>query len=96
MKNVERRLQVLERLPQFQPPPSLLEQIQTLAARQLSNEQLEVMFNMTRELEGGSAHTISETESAIVAAADAVLEIEAQRMGFRSFAEAARRGGRRR
>jgi hypothetical protein len=96
MRNVERRLQVLERLPQFQPPPSLLEQIKSLALRQLSDEDLEMMIHMTRDLEGGVRTTISERESATVAAQGAALETEAQRMGFRSFAEAARNGGRRR
>ena len=88
MRNVERRLRVLERSPQFQPPPSRLEQIESLALRQLSDEDLEVMINMTRDLEAGVRTTISERESAAVAAQNAIREAEAQRMGFRSFAEA--------
>jgi hypothetical protein len=96
MRNVERRLQVLERLPQFQPPPSRLEQIDSLALRQLSDEDLEVMINMTRDLEAGVRTTISRRESTAVAAQNAARETEAQRMGFRSFAEAGRIEGRRR
>jgi hypothetical protein len=96
MRNVERRLQVLERLPQFQPPPSRLDQIEDLALRQLSDEDLDVMLKMTRDLEAGVRTTISERESAAVAAQNAARETEAQRMGFKSFAEAARIEGRRR
>jgi len=96
MRNVERRLQVLEQLPQFQPPPSRLEQIESLALRQLSDEDLEVMINMTGDLETGVRTTITERESAAVAAQNAARETEAQRMGFKSFADAARIEGRRR
>jgi hypothetical protein len=96
MRNVERRLRVLERLPQFQPPPSRLEQIEGLALRQISDEDLEVLMNMTRDLEAGVRTTISERESAAVAAQNAARESEAQRMGFKSFAEATRIEGRRR
>ncbi len=96
MRNVERRLQVLERLPQFQPPPSLLEQIEGLALRQLSDDDLAVMISMTRDLAAGVRTTITERESAAVAAQNAARETEAQRMGFKSFADAARIEGRRR
>jgi hypothetical protein len=74
MRNVERRLRALERSPQFQPPPSRLEQIEGLALRQLSDEDLEVMINMTRDLEAGVRSTISERESAAVAAQNAIRE----------------------
>jgi hypothetical protein len=93
MKNVLRRVQVLERLPQFQPPPSPLEQIENLALRQISDEDLEVMINMTRDLVAGARQTISERESAAVAALNATRETEARRMGFRSFAQAKRGWG---
>ena len=96
MRNVERRLRVLERLPQFQSPPSLVEQIRGLALRQISDEDLAMLKNMTRDLEAGVRTTITERESAAMAAHDAAVEVEARRMGFTSFAEAARIEGRRR
>jgi hypothetical protein len=93
MKNVRRRLHVLEQLPQFQPPPSSLEQIENRALRQISDEDLEVMMNMTRDLVAGVRQTISERESAMLAVHDAAREMEARRMGFRSFAQAKRSAG---
>jgi hypothetical protein len=93
MKNVRRRLQVLEQLPQFQPPPSPLEQIEDRALRQISDDDLEVMINMTRDLEAGVRQTISERESAMLVAHDAARETEARRMGFRSFNHAKRSAG---
>jgi hypothetical protein len=90
MKNVRRRLYVLEQMPQFQPPPTPLEQIENRALRQISDEDLEVMINMTRDLESGVRQTISERESAVLVAHKAALETEARRMGFRSFAQAKR------
>jgi hypothetical protein len=93
MKNVRRRLHVLEQLPQFQPPPSPLEQIEDRALRQISDEDLEVMMNMTRDLVAGVRRTISERESAMLAAHKAARETEARRMGFRSFAQAKRSAG---
>jgi hypothetical protein len=93
MNNVRRRLHVLEQLPQFQPPPSPLEQIEDRALRQISNEDLEVMINMTRDLEAGVRQTISERESAMLVAHNAARETEARRMGFRSFAQAKRSAG---
>ena len=93
MKNVRRRLHMLEQLPQFQLPPSPLEQIENRALRRISDEDLEVMTNMTRDLEAGVRTTISERESAAVAALSATRETEARRMGFRSFAQAKRSAG---
>jgi hypothetical protein len=93
MKNVRGRLHVLEQLPQFQPPQSPLEQIEDRALRHISDEDLEVMMNMTRDLEAGVRTTISERESAAVAALNAIRETEARRMGFRSFAQAKRSAG---
>ena len=66
MKNVRRRLHVLEQLPRFQPPPSPFEQIEDRALRQISDEDLEVMMNMTRDLVAGVRRTISERESAML------------------------------
>jgi hypothetical protein len=93
MKNALRRLRALERSPQFQPPPSLLKQIENRALRQISDEDLEVMIKMTRDLEAGVRQTISERESAMLVAHNAALETEARRMGFRSFAQAKRSVG---
>jgi len=93
MKNVRRRLHVLEQLPQFQPPPSPLEQIEDRALRRISDDELEVMINMTRDLVAGVRQTISERESAAVAALNATRETEARQMGFRSFAQAKRSAG---
>jgi hypothetical protein len=93
VKSVQRRLRVLEQLPQFQPPPSPLEQIENRALRQISDEDLEVMINMTRDLVAGVSRTISERESAMLVVHNAALETEARRMGFSSFAHAKRRAG---
>jgi hypothetical protein len=93
MKDVRRRLHVLEQLPQFQPPPSPLEQIENRALRQISDEDLEVMKNMTRDLVAGVRRRISERESAMLVVHNAARETEARRMGFRSFAQAKRMAG---
>jgi hypothetical protein len=94
MRNMRRRLHKLEQLPQFQPPPSPIQEIERLAVRRLSDEELEVMINMTRDLEAGVRQAISEAESAVVAVYDAAFDTEARRMGFSSFAEAQREAGR--
>jgi hypothetical protein len=87
---VLRRLQALERLPQFQLPPSPLPPIRKLAVEQLSNEDLELMIDMT---ERGECQTLSPSELAVLATWNAVLETEARRMGFKSLADAERRAG---
>ena len=94
MRNVHRRLQSLERILQYHPPPTRLEQINDLALRQVSNEDLEIMLLMARDREAGRDRPLTERESEVLAAQDAILETEAQRMGFTSFAEAERKGGR--
>ena len=94
MRNIQRRLHKLEQLPRCQPPPSLIQEIGRLALRRLSNEELEVMINMRRALEAGVRQAMSERESTVVATYEAILEAEAQRMGFASFAEAEQKGGR--
>jgi hypothetical protein len=96
-REMRRRLHALEgQLPQFQPPPSPLEQIQTLAMRDVSQEALEQMINMARDRDGGMSRTLLQSEVAAMAEYEAALETEARRMGFESFADAERRGGRRR
>jgi hypothetical protein len=96
MKNVLRRPRVLERLPQFVPPPSRLEQLRYLALRQISDEDLAVMIKMARDREQGVCRMPLPTELAALATQDATLEREARRIGFRSFADAERRAGQRR
>jgi hypothetical protein len=92
MKNALLRLRALERLPQFQPPPSRLHEIEDLALRQVSDEDLAVMVIMATHQEAGKDRPITERESEVLATHNAVREKEAQRMGFTSFAEAERRG----
>jgi hypothetical protein len=92
MKNMRRRLHVLEQLPQCH-PPSPLQQIENRALRQISEEELEVMINMTRDLEAGVRRAVSERESAMLLVHNAALETEARQMGFRSFAQAKRSAG---
>ena len=96
MRNMRWRLHRLERLPQLQPPPGPLEQIERLALRHLSDDDLKVMIVMTSDLERGVRSTISERESAVVAAQNAAREAEARLAGFRCWAEAQRKGGQRR
>jgi len=96
MKNMRRRLDVLERLPQFQPPPSPVEQIWHLALQKLSNEDLALLTMLTRGRDAGSYWTRSQSESEVVAACEAAVETEARQMGFRSFADAKRIAGQQR
>lgn len=93
MRNIQLRLSKLERLHQFQPPPGPLEKIEDRALRQLSDEDLRVMIILTADVEAGVRQTASETELAALAAYRALCEAEAQRMGFRSLAEAERIAG---
>ncbi|SRR6266446_3620223 len=96
IRNVRQRLDKLERLPQFQPPPSPLEQIRNHALQQLSEEELELMLRLTTERDRGVCRTLLPSELAMLARDAAARETEARRMGFKSFAEAERRAGRRR
>jgi hypothetical protein len=95
-QSMRRRLQVLERLPQFQPPPSALEQISSLAMKQMSNEDLDVMINLASDRERGVSRVVLPSEFEALARQDAALETEALRMGFKSFADAERGVGQRR
>jgi hypothetical protein len=97
MQNMRRRLQMLERLPQFQPAPSPLEQIRGLALRCLSDQDLE--FLRARSLEQTAEkppRELLEPDVAACAAWATALEMEARRMGWKSWAEAERIGGQRR
>jgi hypothetical protein len=79
MPNVP-RLQLLERLPKFQPWPS------PRTDRQL-------MINMTRDREAGLSRTLLPSEEAASARQGAAAETQARRMGFRSFGDAERLAG---
>jgi hypothetical protein len=92
MKNALRRLRVLERLPQFQPPPSVLKQIVDRALQQMSNDDLELLKQIVRDSQAGVGRTPSERESAMLTEQNATLDTEARRRGFKSFAEAQRKG----
>jgi len=46
MKFIERRLVRLERLPQFQPPPTWLQRIEALALGQVSDEDLKLLIRV--------------------------------------------------
>ena len=97
MQNVLLRLHMLERLPQYQRPPSPLEQITNLALQSLSQQDLEllraILLEQSAEMQSRES---SEREAAACAAWRDALEAEARRMGFRSFAEAERTAGQRR
>lgn len=94
MKFIETRLGKLERLPQFQRPPTSLQRIEALALGKVSDEDLQMMLLMARDVAAGIDRPVSERELAVLTAHDARRETEAVKMGFRSFAEAARRGTR--
>ena len=95
MQNMQRRLHRLERLPQMKPPPTRLEQIRALAYGRLSNEELATLRILTVDLNAGLNRVKSETELEALATLGRAFDEEAQRMGFKSYAQAERRGGRR-
>jgi hypothetical protein len=91
MRNIHRRLRVLEQLPQFQPPLSLLEQIQSLALQSVSDEDLDLLGSAARKQAGQSRPIeLLEAEEAACDVLRAAVETAARRMGFKSFADAAR------
>lgn len=93
MRDMRKRLYVLEKLPQFQPPPTPLQQIKTRVIQQTSNEDLDLMMIMTRDLEAGMDRTLSDREAVMWNKYNAACETEALRMGFKSFAQAQRMWG---
>jgi hypothetical protein len=93
MRSVQRRLRVLERLPQFQPPPSPLEQIGTRVLKQMSFEDFDLIMVVLRKQDRGECQTLLPSESAAVESYNAGLDTEARRMGFKSYADAQRRAG---
>jgi hypothetical protein len=96
MRNVQRRLHILERLPQPQPPPTRIERIKSLALQRLSEQDLELLRAILR---GPAAEKrpreLSEMEGAALVAWGTALEAEARRIGFTSWAEAVRTAGQR-
>jgi hypothetical protein len=92
MKFIARRLGKLECLPQFQPPPTSLQRIEAFALRHVSDEDLKLMILMGTDAEAGIDRPVSERELAVLTAHGARRETEALKMGFRSYADAARRG----
>ena len=95
MRNMRWRLHKLEQSPQVQPPPSLLKQIENLALAQICNEHLDLLIIWATDREAGVERVELEGELEAVAAQNAALEAAAQQMGFKSYAQAERRGGRR-
>ena len=95
MKDMQRRLHKLEQMPQFQPPPSLLKQIENLALARISNEHLALLIILGTDLKAGVERVVLESELEALAAQNAALEAAARQMGFKSYAQAERRGGRR-
>ena len=88
MLKVHRRLHLLEQLPRFHPPPSLLEQVKRSALCSLSQEELDVLGTIAEEQAAGlPPREWSQRESAALMAWEAALEEEAKRMGLRSLAE---------
>ena len=89
MSNVSRRLRALERLPQFQLPPSPMEQITSLALQSLSPQDLYLLRALLQEQSaGGQPRELSAGEVDAWARCAAALEAEARRIGFRSLAQA--------
>ncbi len=87
--NVLQRIQMLERSPQFQPAPSSLEQIRSLALQSLSPQDLDLLQAVSAERASEPRpRELSEPEAAACAAWEAALETEARRMGLKSFAGA--------
>lgn len=87
---MRRRLHKLERLPQFQTPPSPIQEIERRALHLVSNEDLELMKLIATDVALGVRRTLTDRESEMLAAHAAALDMEARQLGFRSFAHARR------
>jgi len=88
MQKLRQRLHKLERLSQFQPPPSSLELITDLALRSLSSEDLDILQALAKEQAADlPPRELSEPEVAACAAWETALATETQRMGLKSVAE---------
>jgi hypothetical protein len=95
-REMRRRLHKLEQLPQPQPPPTPFEQIEKLAIKQMSNEDLKLLTKAFLDGEAGVRRTLLPNELAALERKDAAQETEARRMGFRSVADAEGRARQRR
>ncbi len=91
MRKVHRRLHMLEQLPRFHLPSSLLEQIQSAALQSVPDKHLDVMRTMVKEADSGLlSKQWSEQESASFKVWEEALEDQAGKMGMKSFAEVKR------
>ncbi len=82
MRNVSRRLQVLERFFPFRPAPSPVEQIRSLALQSLSLPDLDLLVGIRREQSAGAQpRELLEGEEAACIDWTAALEAEPRRMG---------------
>ncbi len=88
MQKLRQRLHMLERLSQFQPPPSSLELITGLALRSLSPQDLDILQALSKEQAADlPPRQLSEPEVAACAAWETALAIETQGVGLKSVAE---------
>ncbi len=78
MRNVRRRLHVLERLPQHRASPSQLEQVTSLALQSLSDQDLKLLSTARM-----GRRELSEEEAAACRAWEEALEVEARRIGLK-------------
>jgi hypothetical protein len=75
MLSLRRRLSRLERSPFFQRPPDSFDPIKILALEQMTDENLELLRIVVHDREGGLYRTLSQSESAAVAAYRAALDL---------------------
>lgn len=88
MQSMRCRLAVLERAPRFQPVPDPLEGIRSLALESLCEQDFEILHALVvKQASREQPRELSECEAAACVVWQAALETEAQRMGFRSFAD---------
>jgi hypothetical protein len=79
MLSLRQRLRRLERSPLFQHPPDPVNQIVTLVLRQVSDEDLESLIRVTRDRDAGVCRTLTQGESAAVAAYRAAVDVKQNR-----------------
>jgi hypothetical protein len=76
MLSHRRRLERLERSPRFQPPPNPSNAIVSLALRELSDEHLELLMDVTSKWQNGVCWTLSQRESAAIEAYRAAWDLK--------------------
>src|SRR5579862_7216061 len=95
MRNIRRRLQALERLlPPVQPPPRPVDKIGSLVIKQMSDEDLALTIQVVDDWHAGVSRARLRSESEALARWGSALETETRRMGYESFDDAERHGGR--